>query len=160
MNWRSAGGCRPAAFVRLRGFTMVELMVAMGILGLLLVPVWQIFSSGTRTTVQGMMKGETTNEAQRILHQVRLDLKQACRVASKTIDCSFLTQGGGFVKCTGTPPEVKYTFYTFPTHGTADEAIDNPANPNVRKTVMISEVTLSVEKLADPNKPLRRLIRE
>ncbi|MFZ2960791.1 MAG: hypothetical protein WA705_28270 [Candidatus Ozemobacteraceae bacterium] len=60
---------------RLSGFTLIEIILVVFCVALLLGPLWAILRSGTRTSLRGMTKIETTMEARRILAIVQQDIK-------------------------------------------------------------------------------------
>ena len=62
------------------GFTLVELMIVVGCFMLIIGPALRVFQFGTRSSLSGMKRIDTTLEARRILRQVHIDLKGSCFV--------------------------------------------------------------------------------
>ncbi|MBI3039099.1 prepilin-type N-terminal cleavage/methylation domain-containing protein, partial [bacterium] len=152
-----------------KAFTLVELMIVVGCLMLILVPAWRIFHYGTRSSLQGMLKIDTTLEARRILNQVNLDLKQSCWAwddennAYYTIS-DILSASGRFQNRT-------ISFLVFPSKGSLTDAIPQSLEPDVenpskvvanRRVSKVSYILQpSPKKEGLPQKfPLFSLIRE
>ncbi len=149
-----------------KGFTLVEVMVVAGCLALLLTPIFFILRSGTKTSLVGMMKIDTTLEARRIIKQVRSDLKLAIIPLSHhwkpgvTIFPSF----SDILKEEGTPPNTKYVFYSYPMHhplydGGGDDIIHNRNSTKGYSPRNISKITYKLEDSTNPDKPFLKLIR-
>ncbi len=136
------------------GVTLVELLVAIICFMLVMLPVFQAFLSGTRTSLTGMMQVETTMEARRALRQIHADLKAAClpfdnRGLQVTLDqllSSALSDSG----------QIAYSFHAFPRHVDPSRTIVTEASglkPHVANRIIYR---LEVRKPGDPRKQLIR----
>ncbi|GAB4271476.1 MAG: hypothetical protein Kow0029_09210 [Candidatus Rifleibacteriota bacterium] len=137
-----------------RGFTLVEIMIVGICLALLMGPIFLVLRSGTKTSLQGMLRIETTLEARRVIKQIHQDLKLACFPLPYNSLYSFddvMTIGG-------TPPKNTYTFLSFPTHQKFSNIFQNQTSGQNARNV--SEIKYIVEDGTDPDKPSYRLIRE
>ncbi|NLI79767.1 MAG: hypothetical protein GX442_25395 [Candidatus Riflebacteria bacterium] len=65
---------------RTQGVTLVELMLAVLLMGLLLAPLFLTFHSSTRTSLRGVRQIDQVMEGQRLLKRLREDLRAACLV--------------------------------------------------------------------------------
>ncbi|MBF0498494.1 MAG: hypothetical protein HQM09_00040 [Candidatus Riflebacteria bacterium] len=139
------------------GMTLVEILVVAAILVLVLGPAWQIFRSGTKTSLQGMMQVETANEARRIMRQIHNDLKQSCfylQPANQDVDFDLIMDQ---TKAAKTPPE--YSFFTFPSVGAVADTVPStgPTAPADRRA---SAITYRLEHGSLSGSPFYTLIRE
>ena len=137
-----------------KGFTLIEVMIVAACLVILIGPILYIMRSGTKSSLSGMMRIETTLEARRVIKQIHADLKLACFPIQYGQEYNF----GEILVKTGTPPENSYYFMSFPIHDRYDGIIDNrKAGIAYRNISLIGYI---IEKNTDPNKPAYRLIRE
>jgi hypothetical protein len=151
-------GSHRSAF--LRCFTTIELLVVVILIVILLLPIWNIYRSGRRASLQGMTQIDTSLEGRRILKQVRRDLKQSCYLLFKEsprVDFSFMLK----VEPKDAPHH-SFSFLTFPTIGELSDFVPSLAQPlNTGEAFRrVSRITYSLESLGDPRKSLFRLIRE
>lgn len=136
-----------------KGFTLVELMIVAACTALLIGPIFFLLRSGSQTSRMGMLKIETTLESRRILKQIHRDLKLAViplphiwspgQVAFPAFT-DILTEEG-------TPPEVKYSFYSYPVHaplsdGTPADVIHNRVSKTGFSPRNMARITYEVSK--------------
>jgi len=143
-----------------RGFSIIELLVVIVCIAVLLIPIWTIYRSGQRTSLQGMSQIDTSLEARRILKQIHRDLKQSCYILYKEsprIDFKFMLTVEPI-----TPPHRSFSFLTFPGSGDLSEAVPSLGNPldTGKAFRRLSRITYSLEPSGDPERPLLQLVRE
>ncbi|PKL44282.1 MAG: hypothetical protein CVV41_06495 [Candidatus Riflebacteria bacterium HGW-Riflebacteria-1] len=139
---------------RKQGFTLVELMVAIACLSLLGGSALLLIRAGTRSSMQGMLRLETTLEARKIIRQVYADLKLACFPLPYDSVYSF----DSVMYTAGAPPHNTYSFLSFPNHARMNEIFSSPhSGVNHRETSIIN---YRVEPPTSPDRPFLRLIRE
>ena len=128
---------------RTAGFTLVELMIVVLLVGVVLAPVFLMYQSGSRYSIRGMTKADVTLEARRILKQIHDDFKHAvvfievpASAQQPIMKASFFEQ----IRQPGPTPE-SFSLYRFPLHGSVEEAIDlapgAPEQGALRKPVKI-----------------------
>jgi type II secretory pathway pseudopilin PulG len=158
--------------MRRSGFTLIELMVVIGCAMLLLLPAWEVFRQGTKSSLQGKLQIETTLEARRILQQVSFDLKNSCwawddeHVPVYTINQILNSSGGAFPNCV-------FSFLSFSLLGNVEDAISKTPDPRTQPEFCRklwrrpSKITYRLEKSPKikkegypPNFPMYSLIRE
>lgn len=107
-----------------RAFTMIELMVVVILACLVLGPAWTIFRAGSKTSLQGMQQIELVLDARKILHQIHIDLKNACYPIPDG-DSSF--RFGDIVSeyrlSSTTQDKTRYSFLSFPLHSELDKTV-------------------------------------
>jgi len=136
------------------GFTLVEIMVAAACLALLAGTTFLLIRAGTRSSLQGMLRLETTLEARKIIRQVYTDLKLACFPLPYNSVYNF----ENVMYTTGAPPHNMYSFLSFPTHARLNEILVSQQNGvNYRETAFIN---YRVEPAASQTSHLLRLTRE
>lgn len=136
------------------GFTLVEIMVAVACLALLAGTTFMLLQAGTRSSLQGMLRLETTLEARKIIRQVYADLKLACFPLPYNSVYNF----ENVMYITGAPPHNMYSFLSFPTHARLEEVMASPySGINYRETAFIN---YRVEPAASATSSLLRLTRE
>lgn len=158
MNSRDKGmgqdvGRKAATVHGARGVTLIELLVAIICFMLVLLPAFQAFLVGTRTSLTGMMQVDTTMEARRSLRQIHADLKGAClpfdgRGLQVTLDQLLTASADG----TG----MTYAVNVFPRHVDPARTIavePSGLRPHVANRVIYRLVTT---KVGDPRKQLIR----
>ena len=95
-----------------KGFTLVEMMVAIFISSLVSIPVYLLYQSGFKSSISGMVSLELQAEGQAILRQLNEDLRFSCIPYSGSFSLSFdrlleiNTSFNGF-------EESEYSFYRF-----------------------------------------------
>lgn len=142
---------------RRSGFSLIEIVSVVLLLGLSMGAIMQTLRAGTRQSLKGMQQIEVSLEARRILQRLQVDLKSACletcQIAAIDINIAELLQQSG------TFPRNSYTFLSFPLNGTIGDVIPTAgeASPAFRRA---SRVTWRLEPGSDPRRPLLRLIRE
>ncbi|NLF95163.1 MAG: type II secretion system protein [Candidatus Riflebacteria bacterium] len=137
-----------------KGFTLVEIMVVTACLALLAGTTFLLIRSGTRSSLQGMLRLETTLEARKIIRQVYADLKLACFPLPYNSVYNF----ENVMYITGAPPHNMYSFLSFPTHARLEEVMSSPySGINYRETAFIN---YRVEPTASNTRSLLRLTRE
>jgi hypothetical protein len=113
-----------------------------------------ILRSGTKTSLKGMLRIETTLEARRVIKQIHADIKLACFPTYYNVPYDF----GNVMQVSGTPPEVTYRFLSYPIHAEIEDVFVNQlSNENYRK---VAEIKYIVEENSNPDKPSYRLVRE
>ncbi|MFZ2956313.1 MAG: prepilin-type N-terminal cleavage/methylation domain-containing protein [Candidatus Ozemobacteraceae bacterium] len=96
------------------GFTLIELLMVILLSALLMVPIWEVFSAGSKTALRGILSVETTLEARRILKQIHNELKSSClSMESGEVLHSF----DDLLVTSGSVLNPSYSFCTFPLHG-------------------------------------------
>jgi len=139
------------------GFSLVEIVSVVLLLGLSMGAIMQTLRAGTRQSLKGMQQIEVSLEARRILQRLQNDLKSACfetnQIAAIDISVTAMLQQSG------TFPRNAYSFLSFPLNGTVADVIPTAADasPAYRRA---SRVTWRLEPGPDPRRPLLRLIRE
>lgn len=139
-----------------KAFTLVEIMIVAICLALLMGPLFLILRSGTKTSLKGMLRIETTLEARRVIKQIHADLKLACFPVpyDSTTEYDF----GDVMSVTGVPPEVTYSFLSYPIHAEIEDIFTNQTSgKNFRE---VAEIKYKIEENSDPEKPSYQLIRE
>jgi prepilin-type N-terminal cleavage/methylation domain-containing protein len=137
-----------------KGFTLVEIMVAVACLALLAGTTFMLLQAGTRSSLQGMLRLETTLEARKIIRLVYADLKLACFPLPYNSVYNF----ENVMYITGAPPQNMYSFLSFPAHAHLEEVMASPhSGINYRETSFIS---YRVEPAASATNSLLRLTRE
>ena len=136
------------------GFTLVEIMVVSACLALLAGTAFTLLRSGTRSSLQGMLRLETTLEARKIVRQVYADLKLACFPLPYDSVYNF----DSVMYTAGAPPHNMYSFLSFPTHARMNEIFSSPASGvNHREVALIS---YRIEPGTSPERPFLKLTRE
>ena len=137
-----------------KGFTLIELLVAVICLALLLLPAFQAFLAGTRTSLTGMLQVETTMEARRVLRQIHADLKASCMpFDDRGIQLALADLLHASVDASG----VTYTFHAFPRHVPLDRTL--VSEPSGIRPHLANLVTYRLRQKA-PGDPRKELIRE
>jgi hypothetical protein len=129
-------------------------MIATACLALLAGTAFLLIRAGTRSSLQGMLRLETTLEARKIIRQVYADLKLACFPLPYNSVYNF----ENVMYITGAPPHNMYSFLSFPAHARLDEIMTSPHNGvNYRET---SFINYRVAPIASQSGSLLRLTRE
>jgi prepilin-type N-terminal cleavage/methylation domain-containing protein len=137
-----------------KGFTLVEIMIVAICLAILMGPLFLILRSGTKTSLKGMLRIETTLEARRVIKQIHADLKLACFPLPYNSVYDF----GDVMQISGTPPEVSYKFLSYPIHTEIGNVFTSQTSgKNYRE---VAEVKYTIEENSDPDKASYRLVRE
>jgi hypothetical protein len=137
-----------------KGFTLVEIMIVAICIALLMGPLFMILRSGTKTSLKGMLRIETTLEARRVIKQIHADLKLACFPIPYNSTYDF----ADVMQVSGTPPEVTYKFLSYPIHKDFEDIFTSQTSgKNYRE---VAEITYKIEENPDPDKPAYKLIRE
>lgn len=137
-----------------KGFTLIELLVAVICLALLLLSAFQIFLTGTRTSLVGMLQVETTMEARRVLRQIHADLKAACMpfddgpIEWNLKDLLFSSPDSS---------GITYRFHAFPRHAPLDKTIT--IEPSGLRPHLANFITYRLRQ-KKPGDPRKELIRE
>lgn len=143
-------------YFRKKAFTLVELMIATICLTIVLGPIVMLLRSGTNSSLVGMMRIETTQNARNILHQIYADLKMACLyLPAEKLEYSF----NDIMSRKGDSPFYQYGFYSFPLHREYSEIFKEGSN-NITYRIP-SFIIYRVEEGNNPNLPtFKKLIRE
>lgn len=72
-----------------KGFTLVEMMVAIFISSLVSIPVYLLYQSGFKSSISGMARLELQAEGQTILRQLKDDLRFSCMPYGGSFSLSF-----------------------------------------------------------------------
>ncbi|NCB38885.1 MAG: hypothetical protein EOM80_08955 [Erysipelotrichia bacterium] len=137
-----------------RAFTLVEVMIVAICLALLLGPIFLVLRSGTKTSLKGMMRIETTLEARRVIKQVYADLKMACFPLPYNSVYNF----DNVMQTGGVPPHNTYKFMSFPIHQKMENIFSSQlSGVNYRD---VAEITYRVEEGKDPDNPFLTLFRD
>jgi hypothetical protein len=118
-----------------RAFTLVEMCVATVCVALLALIVIRLLQAGTRASLQGILRVDTTLEARRILRQVQTDVKSACMQIDVSSGCEVTIDRVFHVG--GSLPKVEYFFYSFPQHGEVTDFAQDTGAYTVRKPSLI-----------------------
>ncbi|MFZ2957902.1 MAG: prepilin-type N-terminal cleavage/methylation domain-containing protein [Candidatus Ozemobacteraceae bacterium] len=150
-----AGKQRMKASLRFRvGFTLIELLVAIICLALLLLPAYQAFLVGTRTSLVGMLQVETTMEARRALRQIHADLKAACMpFDDRGIQLTLENMLFASADASG----ISFAVYVFPRHVDPSKTIT--VEPSGLRPHLANFVTYRL-RAKTPGDPRKELIRE
>jgi len=136
------------------GFTLIEITVAIACLALLSATTFLLLQAGTRSSLKGMLRLETTLEARKIIRQVYADLKLACFPLPYNSVYNF----ENVMYITGAPPQNMYSFLRFPTHVRLDEIMTSPHNGvNFRETAFIN---YRIDPVSSQTSSLLKLTRE
>ena len=136
---------------RERGFTLIEIMVVLLISTFFMMSVYKIFNAGAKSSLNGMLRIDTTLEGRRIIKQVYNDLKNASFVLDGTqreLPFSELVKKDGD----------SYTFLSLPLHGTAEDAI--PTGGSGKAYRRASRITYVLEASDSAANPFKKLIRK
>lgn len=137
-----------------RGFSLAELLIVVGCLMLILVPSFRILQMGTRSSLQGMLRVDTTLEARRILRQIQKDLKASCFPIS--VGSAGELSIDSILK-TSEPVPQEYVFFAFPSLGSPEQFVkEGPLIVNRQ----VSKIRYLLRKGGNPGKPFQQLIRE
>ena len=142
-----------------RGVTLLEILLAVLLLGIVSSTVWQLFHFGTRSSREGIRRAERTLEGQRIMKQIRLDLEHAC-----SLTATFATDLGNPQWLEGTmgPNDstalLSFTFHSFPAKGSLSSAI-GPDQATGSLEIPLDRIAYSLEKGSNPSSPLYKLVR-
>lgn len=138
-----------------RGFTLIELMVVAICIGLLLGPLWRVFTAGTATSLRGILHAETVREGRTILRQIQDDLRHACiefTGAAIELDVNKVVERGG------TPPLQTFRLLSFPRQGPiSGGAVPTTTSGNAFRRA--SEIRYRLEAGRDARHPFHRLSR-
>lgn len=139
---------------RRQAFTLVEIMIVAICTALLMGPIFLVLRSGTKTSLKGMLRIETTLEARRVIKQVYADLKMACFPLPYNSTYNF----DDVMAVSGTPPFNTYKFLSFPIHQRLGDIFASQLSGVNHRNV--AEITYRIEKGKDPDNPFLRLIRD
>lgn len=125
------------------GVTLVELMLAVLLMGILLTPLFMTFWSSSRISIRGVRQIDLVLEGQRILRQVHDDLQAACLVLpmqSTQVEFTDLVE----VTAATDHPGGRVSLLRFPLHAPLEAAIsaDRRTGPAPR---LASRVTYTAE---------------
>lgn len=150
MTSRQLSMCNRNDKQNLRAYTFVEIMVAAACLVLLASTTFIIMQAGTRSSLQGIMRLETTLEARKIIRQVYSDVKLACFPLPYNSVYNF----DNVMYITGAPPRNMYSFLSFSLHASLNEIMSNQSRGvNYRETSFINY------RLEPANKDCQHLLR-
>jgi len=138
-----------------RAFTFVELVMVVACLLALVLPLLQIFRLGTRSSVAGLSRVDTTLEGRRILRQLRTDLELLCFPPPETLQPIRLED---LLRVGGTAASSSFTFLSFPVHGPVTGLV-SPA-PSGKAPRRANRLTWRLEWHGSGNQTAGRLIRE
>ena len=132
------------------GFTLIEIMVAIGCMILVIGPIMRIFQQGTKSAMTGTRMSEASLEGQRIIRQIHDDLKMAC----------FPWNSSGFYDFSHdillvdrtNAPFVSFGFNMFPQIGSIEDAVVSRKMAQSREFRLSSQV---LYKLEPPNRLIR-----
>ncbi|MBF0501077.1 MAG: prepilin-type N-terminal cleavage/methylation domain-containing protein [Candidatus Riflebacteria bacterium] len=122
-----------------KAYTLVEVMIAVTLISLLMGPIFMVYRSGSKTSLEGLVKGEITLEAMRIIRQIHDDLKYSVFFIDynakplqidKTVAYFSKIIFGNF--------ESSYSILRFPLHGNMNEIIENTPGTAYRKVVTVT----------------------
>lgn len=137
------------------GFTLVEVLVGAVLLMLLIGSMFTVLRTGSRVSLKGMTRIETTLEGYRLLQTLQTDLRQACY----PMEYSGYTSYGFGDLMTANAGKTKFSWHAFPRLGTDLEAIqdDGAAGKAVRRA---SRITYRLTKTENDPGPFKTLTRE
>lgn len=154
-------------FATEKGFTLVEILVSAACLVLLMIPVFSIFTAGSRTSQRGLLRIDTSLESRRILRQISRDLKASVVVlnnqAGRRINLDS-TIDGGLANANSRFPNLAYSFYCSAakaplSDGDPADIIDNRNSRTQPSPRNIAKITYTLEPIAGKG-GFFRLIRE
>ncbi len=146
-----------------RGFTLAEIMMVLILLGLVMIPAWRIWRSGTTRSMRKMLQVQTVLEAQQVLRQIHDDLSRLCGPFVNPYfnipTHDFLDLRSRFTACharfSTLPGGDPIKFFNFPMHGSVEQAAKHFATGTMR---LASRIEYSLEQ--NTSRPLfHRLIR-
>lgn len=138
------------------GFTLVEILISTILLGSLMGFLFHFFSGSSKKALQGICRNETVLEAQRILKQIRGDLKLFAhyenpqKLNANTFEASsfFLAEANR-----------EYEFSKFPFHEEISKSLSRKEMNSLDAIVVeLEKVRYSLED--QPNSPLKKLVRQ
>ncbi|MFZ5952461.1 MAG: PulJ/GspJ family protein [Candidatus Rifleibacteriota bacterium] len=93
-----------------KAFTLVELMVVVGILTLVMIPTYKILSHGSKSAIKGVQRNNIIMHGQQILSQIKSDLTAS---AFPLVDGETHNINNIFTETTDADGNIKITFYSF-----------------------------------------------
>lgn len=137
-----------------KAFTMVEMIVVVGIMSLVLIPTYRILSHGSKSAIDGVSRGGIILEGQQILGQVKSDLNSTCFVYSdgneRTINNLF--------KEKITVTEITYSFLSFSGGKANEKVVSTTFGPESPRRLNEIEYKL-ISRKNSPFKTLERTLR-
>jgi hypothetical protein len=146
----------PPSRLPCRGLTIVEILIVAACLSLILVPVVHVLRAGSKASLKGMVRIETTLEGRRVLQQLRADLKQACFASPNDRPVVFTFDD--LLQRSGSPPTFRYEWLAFPKGGDLAESFRDATNGKALR--LVSRVTYLVEGGPPAIAPFFQLVRE
>lgn len=138
-NMKSPRGRKGKVDAFRKAFTLVEALIAVGLMALLMGPIFYVYRSGSRNSLEGRVKAEITLEAQRIIRQVHDDLKYSTFFVDYISSPPHIEKTPVyFDKTLFGNAESTYSLLRFPLHGQMSEAIENTPETAYRKTVLVT----------------------
>lgn len=130
-----------------RALTLVEMLVALGCMAILMGPIFFVYRSGSRSSLQGIAKAEITLEARRILRQIHDDLRYSVVYLNYNINLPsslgsyyfpYFLKGGNPYSPSG-DAQTQYKMLRFPLHGEVKDAIEPVGGVTAyRKPILIT----------------------
>ena len=123
---------------RSAGFTLIEIMISVMVLGILVVGIYSVLASSQSLYVTGVTRQEIQDRVRRALNEISLDLRQASAGSGAAITFDTITSSAGdqsvvFSICTGFAAGVPtwsapITFSTIVGDGETDNGVDDNRN--------------------------------
>jgi len=138
-----------------RAYSLVELLIVLGCLGILILPVWEMFRHGTKSSLRGVLQAETTLAARGIIRLIADDLKNACfEELPRTMECDIRKLVGE----SGLFPNKEYSFLAFSRPAQWEDVLcPDGFSATGRAFTKVSRITYSTDR--PPGSSLLRLIR-
>lgn len=140
---------------RARGFTLIEVMMVLIISMLILGPAYQVFRSGSQTTLKGMKRIDLVLEGRRVLKEIHEDLKRSCKATAgsgQEYDIRTLLRSTEF-------PVFSYSFLNFPFHTDIGQTVSAGAVSGDAPR-LASRVTYELIPPTSLQNPLSQLVRK
>ncbi|MBF0407799.1 MAG: hypothetical protein HQM10_10620 [Candidatus Riflebacteria bacterium] len=148
-------------------FSLIELMLSAACAMMILPAIWMVLQSGTKVSLRGSVKVNTTLVSRTILRQVCSDLRNSCvEYGSTPIKLDVPTA------IIGDRTEPPYSFYVFPYHGKTDDSLVSslkvphnaggslPSDQSGRADRRLSQITYELENVPSGKGILKKLVRK
>lgn len=125
-----------------RGFSLVEVLVGAGLLAVIAASLFLILRTGSRASLKGMTRLETTMEGHRLLQWLQTDLKQACIANAYNGDTAY--SFANLVTIDRGPTQTTFSWAAFPRAGSDREAIIDQGTGRAPR--LASRITYTLDK--------------
>jgi prepilin-type N-terminal cleavage/methylation domain-containing protein len=146
----------------MRGFTLVEILVAFGVFGILSLFLFRFFSETQQIARRGVCKAETVAEAHRVLRRIHKDLKLVSYFDAENSGGERVVDD--FFRSDQTSDTKEYQFYLFPTTGPVEQHLSKESRDEgdglSREFLrcQLNRVSYKLENI--PGSSLKKLLRQ